>query len=106
MDSVTRAELDVRVGGRYHIAFRTTDGEEHDVSGVYEEVVEQRKLSFTWAWKSTPDRVSRVTIELHPTQQGTDLDFRHDRFFDEAASVSHRRGWTATFAKLDALLQD
>ena len=28
-DSVTRAELDVRVGGRYRVAFRTQDGEEH-----------------------------------------------------------------------------
>lgn len=103
-DSVTRAELDVRAGGRYHIAFRTQDGEEHDVSGTYQEVVENRRLSFTWAWKSTPDRVSLVTIELRPTAQGTELDFRHDGFFDQQARDNHERGWTATFAKLDDFL--
>ena len=43
-DSVTRAELDLRVGGRLRISFRTQDGEEHDVSGVYQEVVENRRL--------------------------------------------------------------
>jgi uncharacterized protein YndB with AHSA1/START domain len=100
-DSVTRAELDVRVGGSYRIAFRTKDGEEHGVSGVYQEVVENRKLAFTWAWKSTPERVSLVTIELRPTAQGTEMDFRHDRFFDQAARENHERGWMATFAKLD-----
>lgn len=102
--SVTHAELDVRAGGHYRIAFRTQDGEEHRVSGIYQEVVENRRLSFTWAWQSTPERVSVVTIELRPTAQGTELDFRHDRFFDQQARDNHERGWTATFAKLDDFL--
>jgi uncharacterized protein YndB with AHSA1/START domain len=103
-DSVTRAELDVRAGGRYRIAFHTPDGEQHEVSGNYEEVVEQRKLSFTWAWKSTPERVSLVTIELRPTAQGCELNFRHERFFDQQARDNHERGWTGTFTKLDRFL--
>lgn len=103
-NSVTRADVDVRSGGRYHIAFRTQDGEGHDVSGTYQEVVENRRLSFTWAWKSTPDRVSLVTLELRPTEKGTELDFRHDRFFDQQARDNHERGWTATFAKLDEFI--
>ncbi|HXD42862.1 MAG TPA: SRPBCC domain-containing protein [Ramlibacter sp.] len=103
-DSVTRAELDVRPGGRYHIAFHTPDGERHDVSGAYQDVVENRKLSFTWAWKTTPERVSLVTIELRPTAQGCELNFRHERFFDRQARDNHERGWTGTFAKLDEFL--
>ncbi|MDB5873916.1 MAG: hypothetical protein JWQ07_3358 [Ramlibacter sp.] len=104
-ESVTRAELDVRTGGRYHIAFRTQDGEEHDVSGIYQEVEPNRKLSFTWAWKSTPERVSLVTIKLRAAAGGTDLDFRHDRFFDQQARDNHERGWTGTFVKLDHFLE-
>jgi uncharacterized protein YndB with AHSA1/START domain len=103
--SVTQAEMDVRVGGRYTIAFRTQDGEQHRVSGVYEEVQANRKLCFTWAWQSTPERVSLVTIELRPAGEGTELEFRHDRFFDEAARASHERGWTATLEKLEQFLQ-
>jgi uncharacterized protein YndB with AHSA1/START domain len=103
-DSVARAELDVRAGGRYLIAFHTPDGEQHEVSGSYEDVVENRKLSFTWAWKSTPERVSLVTIELRPTAQGCELNFRHERFFDQQARDNHERGWTGTFAKLDEFL--
>ncbi|HSI53768.1 MAG: SRPBCC domain-containing protein [Ramlibacter sp.] len=105
-ESVTRAELDVRVGGRYHIAFRTQDGEEHDVSGVYQEVDEPSRLSFTWAWKSTPERVSHVAIELVAIDSGCELRFRHDRFFDQQARNNHERGWTGTFAKLDRFLQN
>ena len=102
---VTRAQLDVRPGGRYHIAFRTSDGQVHDVSGEYQEVTPHRRLSFTWAWKSTPERVSFVSIELTATAHGCEMRFVHERFFDEQARINHERGWTGTFAKLDAFLR-
>jgi uncharacterized protein YndB with AHSA1/START domain len=105
-ECVTRAELDVRVGGRYDIGFRTENGEEHGVSGVYQEVAPPDRISFTWAWQSTPERVSVVTIELHSTDNGgTRLEFRHDRFFDRAARDNHERGWSGTFQKLERFLR-
>lgn len=103
-DSVTLAEVDLRVGGRYHVVFFTRDGEEHDVSGVYLEVVPQRKLVFSWAWKSTPERVSQVGIELRPISGGTELSFVHERFFDRAARDGHEGGWLPTFTKLESFL--
>jgi uncharacterized protein YndB with AHSA1/START domain len=103
-NSVTLADMDVRPGGRYRIRFHTPDREEHEVSGAYEVVEPQRRLVFSWAWRSTPDRVSRVSVELRPVPEGTVLDFLHERFFDVTARDNHRRGWTATFDKLDALL--
>jgi uncharacterized protein YndB with AHSA1/START domain len=48
--------------------------------------------------------VSRVAIELRPNGAGTDMSFRHDRFFDQAARDGHERGWVATFEKLEDLL--
>jgi uncharacterized protein YndB with AHSA1/START domain len=44
-----RAESDPRVGGRYRIVMRAPDGEEHDVSGIYREVIPNEKLVFSWA---------------------------------------------------------
>ena len=41
MDGSVRAEMDVRVGGRYRISFKTEDGEYHEVGGDYQEVVPQ-----------------------------------------------------------------
>ena len=55
-------ESDARVGGRFRIVMRAPDGEEHDVSGVYREVVPDQKLVFTWAWRTTPERESLVTV--------------------------------------------
>ncbi|MEP6877052.1 MAG: SRPBCC domain-containing protein [Burkholderiales bacterium] len=103
--SVTTAEIDLRAGGRYRIAFSTPDGDTHEVSGVYQEVVSRRRLVFTWAWKSTPERVSRVSIDLKPLDDGTELSFVHDRFFDAAARANHERGWVPFLAKLDEFLR-
>jgi uncharacterized protein YndB with AHSA1/START domain len=102
--SVTLAEFDVRAGGRYRIRFDGPDGEKHEVGGAYEVVEPHQRLVFSWAWHTTPERVSRVSILLRPVEGGTELDFRHDRFFDQAARDNHSRGWNAAFEKLDAWL--
>jgi uncharacterized protein YndB with AHSA1/START domain len=100
--SVTSAEMDVRPQGRYCIRFRSPDGQDNQVAGVYELVEPHERLVFSWAWQSTPDRVSRVAVTLRPYDGGTELELLHDRFFDQAARDNHLRGWPATIAKLDA----
>jgi uncharacterized protein YndB with AHSA1/START domain len=94
------AESDARVGGRYRILARSPDGEQHDVSGIYREVIPNQKLVFTWAWKSTPERESLVTIELKPDGDGTMLTLTHEQFFDEGARDRHQHGWTGSLEKL------
>jgi uncharacterized protein YndB with AHSA1/START domain len=103
---VSLAEIDVRVGGRFHVVFGSLDGEQHDVSGVYREVQPDRKLVFTWAWKSTPERVSLVTLTFWPSGSGTDFNMLHEQFFDVAARDRHQYGWTGSLAKLERYLQE
>ena len=80
-------------------------GNEHEAAGVYREVVPHRKLVFSWCWpRTTPDRVSQITILLRAEGAGTDMEFRHEQFFDEAARDGHRRGWSETFGKLETFL--
>ena len=97
-------EIDVRVGGRYRIVMRAPDGEEHDVRGVYREVVPDRKLVYTWAWKTTPERESLVTMELRAAGEGTELTLLHERFADVEARDRHNQGWTACIGRLERLL--
>ena len=105
-EPVSLAQLDVRVGGRFRIIFGGPQGTEHEVTGVYKEVVPNRKLSFTWHWpNSTPERVSVVTIIFQEVNGETDLMFRHEQFFDEAARDGHKRGWTGALDKLAHYLQ-
>ncbi|HEY6024288.1 MAG TPA: SRPBCC domain-containing protein [Pseudolabrys sp.] len=100
-----RAEADVRVGGRYRIVMQKHgDSEEHDVSGVYREVVPNEKLVFTWAWKTTPERESLVTITFKDDGGGTLMTFVHEQFFDEGARDRHQQGWNTSFEKLEKYL--
>lgn len=98
--AVPIAEIDLRVGGRFRVAMLAADGETHDVSGTYLEVEPQRKLVFSWAWRSTPERESRVTVRIEPDDQGCELVLLHEQFFDEAAREGHTHGWSGALAKL------
>jgi len=101
---VHHAETDVRVGGRYAIAFSTEDGERHHVSGTYHEVVPNEKLAFTWQWITMPERQSFVIVTIKPDGDGSILTLHHEQFFDEAARDGHRLGWTGALDKLERLL--
>jgi uncharacterized protein YndB with AHSA1/START domain len=99
------AEIDLRVGGHYRISFTSEGGEQHQVGGVYREVVPNRRLVFSWAWHSTPERASLVSITLAPDgETGTLLTLQHEQFFDEKARDGHERGWAGTLEKLDQYL--
>jgi uncharacterized protein YndB with AHSA1/START domain len=97
------AECDLRVGGRYRIKMIMTDAE-HDVSGVYREIVPHEKLVFTWAWKTMPERESLVTVTFKSDGTGTAMTLLHEQFFDEEARDRHNAGWTGTMDKLEKYL--
>ena len=99
-----RADIDARVGGRYRVSFKMQDGEHHEVAGVYREMVPNRKLTFSWAWHSTPERESQVTISLKPDGDGTLLTLQHEQLFDQAARDGHESGWIGTLDKLQKYL--
>jgi uncharacterized protein YndB with AHSA1/START domain len=98
--SVSKAETDVRVGGRYTIAFQTDDGEKHQVGGIYREVVPNEKLAFTWAWITMPERESFVTITIKRDGEGCILTLHHERFADEETRDRHEWGWNGCLDKL------
>ncbi len=97
-----KADLDVRVGGRFRASF-TYNNEYHEVGGVYREVVPGQKLVFSWAWHSTPERESLVTITIRPDGDGSLLTLHHEQFADQAARDGHEQGWTGSLARLEAL---
>ena len=98
------AECDARTRGRYRWVMQDAAGNVHDVGGVYREVVPNEKLVFTWAWKSTPERESLVTVLLKPDGDGTLLTVTHEQFFDEAARDRHQQGWVGALDKMEKLL--
>jgi uncharacterized protein YndB with AHSA1/START domain len=99
-----RATIDARVGGRYRLSFDTDNGEHHEVSGVYRDIVPNRRLVFSWAWHSTPERESLVTVSLEPDGQGTMVTLRHEQFFDQAACDNHEGGWKVMLENIERYL--
>jgi uncharacterized protein YndB with AHSA1/START domain len=98
-----RADIDARVDGRFRVSF-STDDEYYEVGGVYREVVPNQRLVFSWAWHSTPERESRVTVLLKPDGDGTLLTLTHEQLFDSAARDGHQRGWLGALDKLEKYL--
>ena len=86
------------------LADASADGEEHDVSGVYREVIPNEKLVFTWAWKSTPERESLVTLTFKADGDGTVMTLRTSSSSMKTARDSHNQGWTSAMDKLDEYL--
>jgi uncharacterized protein YndB with AHSA1/START domain len=101
VESVT-AETDLRVGGRYHITMKVP-GDQHDVFGVYREIVPNQKLVFSWAWRTTPERESLVTVTFKPDGEGTIMTLLHEQFFDDETRDRHNTGWGGAMDKLEKL---
>lgn len=102
---VLQAKLDVRVGGFFEITFTDADQTEHTCSGVYVDVKEFSKLSFSWTWKTEPGVESFVTVELTPAGNSTQMVFQHAHL-GNASKHDYLNGWAATFSKLEQMLAE
>jgi uncharacterized protein YndB with AHSA1/START domain len=99
-------EADVRPGGRFSIIFRLLNGDEHNPTGVYREVIPEKKLVFTWELPDLPERETLVTFLLKPFDGGTELTLIHEHLPDEDARKSHKQGWSGLLDKLPLFLGD
>lgn len=97
-----RADVDVRPGGRFSVVFRLLNGEEHNPTGIYQEVIPERKLVFTWDLPG--ERESLVTFLLKPIDGGTELTLLHEHLPDEAECENHEQGWSGLLDKLPLFL--
>jgi uncharacterized protein YndB with AHSA1/START domain len=97
-------DVDVRPGGRFSVVFRLLNGDEHNPTGVYREVVPEKRLVFTWDLPGSPEPETLVTFRLEPIDGGTELTLQHEHLPDEDARESHERGWSGLLDKLPVFL--
>ena len=98
---VTLAEVDARLGGRFHVRFRMLDGTEHGSSGTFEVFEPPHRLAMSWSWEDEDGPPSRVEATFRPTGDGhTELTFVHARLKDDATRDSHKEGWQGALDKL------
>lgn len=103
--TVVDVSVDPVAQGKWSIEMRSPGGERHCVRGEYRELRSPQRLVFTWAWESTPERISLVTVQLHAVGAQTELRLTHERFADEGAREGHLSGWTQSLEHLTAYLQ-
>lgn len=100
-----RAEVDLRVGGRYRIVMRDPTGVERSVGGVYRVIERPSKLVYTWKWEESPMPDSIVTIEFHDRGQQTEVLLRHEGLTDVESRARHEHGWNGCFDNLVGLVR-
>lgn len=95
---------DLRPGGAWRIDMRGNEsGDAIGLSGEFVEVDRPRRVVFTWAWDSAPERgTSQVTYTLSPGEKDgeTTLILTHERLVSVDVRDSHAMGWTATLVLL------
>ncbi|MCM5679591.1 SRPBCC domain-containing protein [Schlegelella sp. S2-27] len=96
-------ELDFRPGGRYRICIRSPQGREYWHGGVYQEIIEPERLSFTFQWEEEGAPVTLVEVSLAEHGAGqTLLTFRQSGFENEASRDGHEGGWSECMDRLGA----
>jgi uncharacterized protein YndB with AHSA1/START domain len=73
---VKECSIDLRVGGKYRLAFVTGDGRECAFSGTYLEVDRPTRTAQTWLFEGWPDAHAVESMVLHATPGGTKVAYR------------------------------
>lgn len=103
---VTISESDPRVGGAYKIQMQNDEKETFTTYGEYLEIIENKKLVYSWGWELEDRHESQVTIDLYDKDGGTEVCLTHIRHRDEEAAKSHTNGWVGCFRNLAERIAD
>jgi uncharacterized protein YndB with AHSA1/START domain len=96
--------LEPRVGGRYRIIMRLSDGRVIPVAGIFQTIDAPRALAFTWGAESDPARHTLITLALGEKGAKTELKLRQEGFASVESRDIHITGWTDALNKLAAYL--
>jgi len=84
------------------------DGQRHPHYGRYLELVPNKLIDFTWVTGNpgTLGAETRVSIELTPQGDGTQVKLTHAGFPDEETRNGHTEAWPQVLAHLDRCMTD
>jgi len=98
-------EVDLRVGGSYHIEMKPPEGGIIKLNGVYTIVNPPNALAYTWQWDE-PDAVETLAkVRFHRSGDGTKVLAEQGEFASEESKEGHRLGWYASFERLDEVVR-
>ncbi len=96
-------KMDFRPGGAFRLVMRGPDDTDRRLRGVYREIVEPERLTFTFAWEDEQGQLGHetlVTITFAEDSAKTKLTL-HQAVFDSVDQCGkHREGWTQMLDRL------
>jgi uncharacterized protein YndB with AHSA1/START domain len=101
--TVTLAEGELKVGGRWRGTMRAAVGSEHTNGGVYREIVPPERLVYTFAWEDEhgrPGHETLLTIKFQDLGGRTRMIFRQTGFESVSSRDGHGGGWNESFERL------
>lgn len=99
---VSRASMDLRVGGKFRIQMKMPDGEYFTAVGEFQEVTSPTRLVYTWDWEKdgageefgeVEGKTTLITVDFHERAGRTELVLTHTRFATVESRDSHAQGW-------------
>jgi uncharacterized protein YndB with AHSA1/START domain len=98
------SDVDLTIGGRFHLQMRNTEGGMHNARGIYREIDRPGRLVYSWAWDEHPDHgESLITVEFKAVDGGTEVTMVHSGLPDEKSVTDHEGGWTSCLNRLEGL---
>jgi len=97
-----RVEQDFKVGGDYRITGQSCEsGGDMSIYGTYEEIVQNKKLVYTWNNESVefPAVNTVVSVEFIARGDSTEIVLEHAKFASENSKLGHNQGWTQSLEK-------
>jgi uncharacterized protein YndB with AHSA1/START domain/DNA-binding transcriptional ArsR family regulator len=92
--------LEPRVGGRYRITMRRSDGRIIPVAGIFRTIEAPDRLGFTWQWDGNSSRESLITLTLRAIGNRTELTLRQEGLQTIANRDGNDKGWNSALNKL------
>lgn len=98
------SDVDLTVGGRFHLQMQSAEGGMHNARGIYHEIDRPKRLVYSWAWDEHADHgQSLITVEFRAVDGGTEVIMVHSGLPDEQSVTEHEGGWTSCLNRLEGL---
>lgn len=104
--TVTAAEVDLQVGGAYHLSVSPGEGDsDMAIDGVFRVVQNPDYLEYTWLVAVLKGRETLVQVRFIELESGSKIDLSHGVFESAEERQLHLDGWTGCMRRLHILLQ-
>ncbi|MBC7960629.1 MAG: SRPBCC domain-containing protein [Vallitaleaceae bacterium] len=106
--NISRVINELKPGGE--LTYEFEGDAKCQITGQYQEVVENKRLVYSWNWDLEHDEMKNgdynLTIDFIPGQGSSRLNVRQEGFLEENATDIHKKGWDRGLEALRLYLEE